>query len=418
MLSIKKVVAEIESHKRDANAPRGLFPASAADRWLSCPKSSFLAKSIPPEETIYASEGQLAHRVCEAMWNQKMYGIPYPDQLNIDLKQLDDCGEEMEKHAENYLKVIDWINNNNDDMGDIKYVAIEKYLRVDDVTDETRVGGLADYIVIGTKGAAILDFKYGQWHGVGAKHPQLLTYLTALRGIDIQDYKFMAAIYQPRRQDGGNAFGHHTYLREDLENHYKEIQRVRREYESVTTQLTYGAHCRWCPAKRTNIIEKKCPVVDKKQVDSLWDSVKEAVISMEKAKVSKGFDREKKMRDFFAVLPQIEEAKKVFEAELLHRLECGEEVKGFKITERAGRRQWIKEDPEVIEGELKGLFYAELLKKDLTVKKMKPITTIEKWIGKNRLNDYTSMTKPSKKLTVTDEVSVDEILASIKDEDL
>lgn len=410
--SIERVITEIRSHTRQNNAPRGLFPASAADRWMACPKSSFLAKEIPYETSVYAEEGKLAHRVCEAVYYHKMHGIPYPKELKKELAEQDDGGAEMTAYGHEYYNIIT-ATHTLCNLGKILYMALEKYMYVDDVRDETRVAGLADCLIIGTDGAAVIDFKYGKGHAVDPGHPQLLTYLTALRGIDVKGYGFYAYIHQPRVAVD---FKPVRYSRQALLGHYEKIKEVRQAYQSVNTSLNYGSHCRWCPAKRTNIIEKKCPVVDRKQTDKMWESVQEAVMAMEKAKESSGVDRDERIKQFFAILPMIEEYKKVFEVELLNRLERGDEVKGFKITQRPGRRQWIKEDPEVIEGELKGMHYDELWKKDLTVKKMKPITTIEKWIGKNRLDDYTVMSEPTKKLTVTDEVDIDAILAKAEEE--
>lgn len=414
MESIKRVIEKIKKHKRKEDQARGLFPASAADRWLSCPKSSQLAKEIPTESTSYSSEGQLAHKVCEAMYAYRMHGIPYSKELNQELMGLDDNGEEMENHANEYLKILEFSTAQKDHIGTPLYVEIEKYLLVDDVTDETRVGGMADYIVIGTKGAAVIDFKYGQWYGVGAKHPQLLTYLTALREIDVPDYKFMSVIYQPRRRDLGNPLDTHCYKLADLIAHYEEILRVRREYESAATQLNYGSHCRWCPAKRTNDLTKKCPIVDKKQVDGIWDSVQEAVMSMEKAKHSTGEDRDKKIKQFFAVLPQIMEYKNLFEQELMARLDAGEEVKGFKITERPGRRKWAGTAEEI--GQILEAENPKLRIKGATELKMKTITAIEKLIGKGKLDAFTTTSDPSKKLVVTEEVNIDEILKGVEDE--
>lgn len=416
MDSIEKVIAEIKKHQRDANAPRGLFPASASDRWLACPKSSYLSKDIPEETSIYAEEGKLAHRVCETLYYCDMYNMSFPKDLVKELEALEDGGKEMMDCAVKYVDIITWIANHKEELGDIKYVGVEKYLYVDEVRDRKRVAGLADYIIIGTKGASILDFKYGKGYAVDASHPQLLTYLTALRGIDIPNYTFVAGIFQPRINNGNGGLSNHFYTRQDLLNHYKEIQRVRKEYEAADTPLKDGSHCRWCPAKRTKEVSMKCPIVDKKQVDKMWENVQEAVMAMEKAKASKGLDRDKKIKDFFSVLPSIMEYKTLFEGEVMKRIENGETVEGFKVTERPGRRKWSG-TPEDTGGQLERMFPKELGGNfGATVEKMRTITEIEKRIGKGKLDRFTTVSKPTKQLVVTDEVDIDSILAKVEEE--
>lgn len=416
MDSINKVIAEIKKHNRDANAPRGLFPASAADRWLACPKSSYLSKDIPPDTSVYAEEGKLAHRVCEALYYKKMYEMPFPEDLSKEMKSLDDGGQEMMDCAKKYVGIIGCITNNKKELGEIKYVGVEKYLYADEVRDQTRVAGLADYLVIGTKGAVIVDFKYGKGHAVDASHPQLLTYLTALKDIDVPYYTFVACVYQPRVDNDNGGLSNHFYTRDDLLAHYKEIQRVRKEYESADTQLNYGSHCRWCPAKRTKEVSMKCPIVDKKQVDKMWDNVMEATMAMEQAKARTGLDRDEKIKDFFTILPELLEYKTIFEAELLKRLESGEDIKGFKITERPGRRKWAG-TPEETGAQLERLFPNELGGNyGATVEKMRTITEIEKRIGKGKLDKFTEVGKAKKQLVVTDEVDIDSILARVEEE--
>ena len=407
MDSIRRVIEEIKKHQRQDNAPRGIFPASATDRWLNCPKSSQLAKDIPAESSKYAEEGKLAHKVCEAYYYKKMWGLNYPEDLNKELFYLDDAGEEMEGHAAEYFKIIERITNNPNSIGTPLYVALEKYMYVDDVRDETRVAGMADYLVIGTKGCAVIDFKYGKGQAVNARTPQLLTYLTALKNIDIERYNFIAVIHQPRVE---NSFSFETYHKWDLLKHYDMITDTRMAYNSVATELKMGSHCRWCPAKRTKDLDKKCPIIDKKEVDTMWEKFKEATMAMEKAKTKVGPERDKLMHEFFSVLPELMELKTTFEAEIMNRIDKGEEVKGFKVTERPGRRKWTG-TPEETGALLESRYPTLGGNYGATVKKMRTITEIEKKIGKGKLDAFTVTSPATKKLTVVDAVSVDELFA-------
>ncbi len=408
---LEQIIAKIKSFKRQDNAKRGLFSASATDRWLACPKSAVLGQNAPKTDTKYSLEGRLAHAVCEAVYNYQHHGVPYSAELNRELGGLEDFGETMEDYAKKYLtKIMDTIVKGT--LGDILYMDVEKYLYADDVRDETRFGGIADFIAIGTRGAMIIDYKYGVYNAVGAKAPQLLTYLTALKDIKIEKYRFIAGVYQPRIRPDNLEF--HTYDRDDLVVHYAKMVEARDRKDSA--ELKTGSHCKWCPLKRTNDQALKCPAIDKKQTTELTGAMFKAMGIIEESRKER--PKDSILKEFFELLPIIDRYRKVFEEELKERLGTGEKIDGFALTSRPGRRKWAGSVEDLRDRLLSA--FPKLAKRGVTRESLKTITDIEKIIGKGKLDGFTEVGEDKEILKVIDEVNINEdeintLMNSLKD---
>ena len=410
MKKLQSIIDKIKSFKRQDNAKRGLFPASATDRWLECPKSVLLSQGIPRVDTVYSTEGRLAHAVCEAVYNYQYHGVPYSTELNRELGGQEDFGEAMEDHAKNYVaRIMDTIVKGT--LGDILYMDVEKYLYADDVRDETRFGGIADFIAIGTRGAIIIDYKYGVGHRVGPHTPQLLTYLTALRDIKIDGYKFIAGIYQPRVEDKLRL---HTYERDGLVVHYAKMAESRKLKD--TADLKTGSHCHWCPAKRTNDMDKRCKAIDKKQTTELTGTMFKAMGIIEESRKER--PKDSILKEFFELLPIIDRYRKVFEEELKERLGAGEKIEGFALTSRPGRRKWAGSVDDLRDRLVSA--FPKLAVRGVVRESLKTITDIEKVIGKGKLDGFTEVGDDKEILKVVDEVNINEdeintIMNSLKD---
>ena len=401
MKSIKSVIEKIRGFKRDKDAPRGNFNASSIDRTMGCPGSVKQCEDIPAISTTYSNEGQLAHAVCEAVYNYEVHGIPYSDELRNELANQVDFGDEMEGYAHDYFGIIDKVDRL---VGNIHFTEVEQYLFIDDVRGPDRLSGMADYLVIGDKGAVVLDYKYGKNVVVDITHPQLLTYVTALRDIDVPNYEFHVAVHQPRID--GETFKIHTYKREDLLNHYDKLVKMRKDSKAKDAKLILGKHCRWCPASRTKDIDHKCPAKDNEDVGRMTDSMRD-VFAIAKSAELNIWPKDMQIQDFFQKLVLVKKYEKIFMEEIEGRLEKGKLVKGFKLVERKGRRAW-NGTPEELSTKLVDRF-PKLERRGVTVEKMKGITEIEKIIGKGKLEDFTKVS--NKKVVEFEEVDIDDLFS-------
>lgn len=399
--SIKKMIEKIRGFQRDKNAPRGHFPPSSIDQTMGCPGSIRQCKDIPRIETSYSNEGRLAHEVCEAVYNHEYNGIPYSDNLNRALADQVDFGDEMESYAKKYLKVIEDVNAM---VGKAHYNAIEQYVYIDDVRGPERIAGLIDYLVIGEKGAVVLDYKYGRNVLVGITHPQLLTYATALRDIVVPDYKFHVAVYQPRADC--DDFKLHTYTHKELLAHYDKLEAMRDASKKKDAPLVLGKHCRWCPASRTKDVDHKCPAKDGQDVDRMVGAMND-VFTIAKQAELKIQPKDSQLKEFFEKLHVVKKYEKIFMEEIESRFERGEIVAGFKQIEKKGRRQWDG-TPDELSMQLIDRF-PKLRARGVTVEKMKGITEIEKVIGKNKLDDFTKV--KNKQVIEFEDADIDDLLS-------
>lgn len=177
-----------------------VLPPSAAHRWSLCTRSARIEEQLPDTTSEAASEGTLAHEICEV----KLRG--YFDTPNMTkrkqtaalkkLKENSQYAPEMEGHTEAYLDFIkgQYISLKK------PVIAIEKSLDMSRWVPEGR--GTADCIILSGSTLIVNDFKYGKGVKVFAKeNPQLKLYaLGALAAYElIYDIKTVrVCIIQPR----------------------------------------------------------------------------------------------------------------------------------------------------------------------------------------------------------------------------
>ena len=249
-----KIKPSFFTFKRPSDHSR--FSPSATDRWMACPYSIRASEGIPNETSVYAEAGTLAHQVCEDYANHYFFDGP----MTLTLKEASD----QDRHnAEGWVDVINgWINHHS--IGDVLFFDLEVSLPI---FPELGCFGTADALVIGTKGCAVIDYKNGTGHSVGAATPQLRTYLVSLQqyveGLT-EDYSFNAIVYQPNLDDIPREI---TYSLSDIENHGQQILEAIRQADDPAIQPTTGSHCYWCPAKRTKDKHKKCPAIVQQDIE-------------------------------------------------------------------------------------------------------------------------------------------------------
>lgn len=380
------------------------YSPSAADAWLACPARKRLIEGIPSESSKYSEEGTLAHSVCEAIFRQELYGIEFPADLNIQLAMLDDQGAEMIDCAYTYYNVVTGWLNDEATIGKVLFFGLEQGIPV---YPKQGCYGTADCVIIGERGAVIIDYKHGKGKNVGAQSLQLKVYLA---GVFLhlhtfpEDYMFHAVVVQPRTDAAAKT---HTYMREDIQEFSKEIARAIDASENPSAEPVEGNHCYWCPAKRTHDLSKKCPLILEKPMKLaqenfgkfLKDMEMPCVMTDELASTPK---RDAAMLKILALAPLVSRIAEDAENELMMRIERGEQIEGLQVYHEAGRRKLNVESIEDAEALLTPHFPGLKVSKTVTKTSLRSITEIEKELGKGKLDPF--CIKPlKKKVKVVDE---------------
>lgn len=392
-------------------SPHSTYSPSAADRWLrsGCSASIRLSAGIPEETSEYSEEGTFAHSVCEAVFRQLFYFVPFPEELKnrIIMWELKDpkrhgAFEEMLEHAHQYVAVIEHYLTSGV-LGDILHVWIEKGVPI---YPEKGCFGTGDCIIIGTRGAAVIDFKYGRGKNVSARSLQLKVYAAGVRRyMQVPaDYRFHAVVYQPRTDIAPKT---HEYSVAELDEFLQEIWLSILACEDANAKPCEGNHCYWCPAKRTRDPKFKCPLFKEKAVtlanerfDQFFADMNAPVESLKPEHTSK---RDQALIKLIALFPMIKDAVEAGKEEFLFRLQGGEAIPGVRIIEEPGNRRFNAEKPEDVESLVASHFPNFSVWKEVpATRKLKTITEIEKELGKNKL-DPICVRKVAKKVDILDD---------------
>lgn len=383
------------------------FSPSGTDRWVNCPASIRLSDPIPDETSKWAAEGTTAHTVCEDLFAHKYWGHEKSPTLMMADQEMIDCAEDY------YACVTGWLKN-EDDIGDVLWFGLEKGIPI---FPERSCFGTADFVAIGTKGCAIIDFKYGKGKAVGANSTQLFNYLLGLYRylIDIpDDYKFHAVVVQPRIDAIPKV---HEYTKADFKQFEAIVYKAILEADAPGLEPNPGNHCFWCKAKRTNDPNLKCPAIKQKQLqvanenfDSFLQDMN-APVGKDRALVSK---RDKALLKVMSLLPMMKEIAKDAEEEFKYRIEQGETIEGLHIADVQGRAKWKLDDPRDMAREIRRS-HPEVMEPAYMTQptlKVMNISQIKKVVGKANF-DESLIVRPIKKELVIQDRTTREVLGEL-----
>lgn len=369
------------------------YSPSAAERWMECPGSIQASEGIPEETSKYAELGTLAHSYCEAMVRQEFYGIPIPPHLNLQIAQQPDNGAEIEKCASEYVEVISyWLSNPK--LGRIIWWGLEKGVPI---VPERGCFGTGDCIIVGSHGAAVIDYKHGKGKNVNANTLQLKVYAAGLaQHIQVTPghaYPITAVVHQPRINDMAKE---HEYRHEDLVAFIGDINAAIDKAEGVNPELCDGSHCFWCPARRTKDPSLKCQRIQQKAIDLANENfdkfLSDANHSTPAAAPSAADMDIRRRRDeaiikLMALMPHIEDVVSNAKEEFMHRLENGENIPGVQIKRKEGSRKINAENTEQAAMLIRQHFPNVNPVETVPAKtKLRTLGSLEKELGKGRLD--------------------------------
>jgi len=328
--------------------PHSKYGPSSAERWLEtgCQGSTNASKNIPSETSIYAEEGTLAHTVCEHTIRKRHIGLDFPAALNFELAtKTKDTGIEMEHCAMLYADVVDYWLGNKEQIGDVIWWGLEKGVPV---YPELGCFGTADALVIGTKGTAVIDFKYGRGKAVSADTVQLKVYAAGVaKHIPLEagkEYNYYTVVHQPRINETPSEF---KYTHQELIDFLVVIKRSIEKSELPDAPLNEGNHCFWCPARRTNDRNLKCPIKLEKPLKLaqenfdkfLSDSHKASLPDLPRESSVDFKKRDEAIIKLLSLYPAIKSVVEEAEKEFKERIELGEAIEGVRIENVMGKRQ-------------------------------------------------------------------------------
>lgn len=225
-----------------------ILSPSSASRWLACTPSARLEGSLPQNNSVYADEGTLAHRLAE-LFIKKRLGRVLDKVYKKELKaiQADELYTgEMEDYADGFATYV--LEMYNSQPGAIIFT--------EDKVDLTRWipdgFGTVDIRMIAVNTLTVIDFKYGKGVPVFAdQNKQLMLY--ALGALDemmhlyyIKTVKMI--VYQPRIE---NVSTFEMTTPELLKWAAMDLVPKAQAAYAGNGEFVPGAHCQFCKVKPT-----------------------------------------------------------------------------------------------------------------------------------------------------------------------
>jgi len=380
------------------------YSPSSMDRLIACPASVNICKNIPEEPTAdYATEGTLAHSYAEAKFYHEMLGAELDQELINSCQPLKSY-HDMVNGADMYVKEVrDWLGN--PEMGKVLWYGLEKGVPI---FPEDGAFGTGDCIIVGTRSAVIMDYKFGK-KKVHADSKQLKAYaagvLRYLQDVP-EDYRIYCVIVQPRVDVAASV---HCYSVDEIREFLVVIKDmiVRSKDPNGVVNRGDKKHCFWCPASRTSNPSLKCPalkselsLVAEEDLRGYLRVLQEPVESVTNSNPK----RDESLKRLIALAPAVMQAAQKAKEEFEFRIEAGEKIPGVVFTSTEGNRKWANSDKDTWEAlatrfpDIKD----QLTKEVPATVKLKGLGEIEKLVGKDKLNGLT-MKPISKSLELADD---------------
>lgn len=354
--------------------------ASGSAKWINCPGSVSLESEFPDKSSEYASEGTLAHSLCELKLNLALGNIT-KTKYTRDVKKLGEIPADMEDYTEGYKDfVMEKYRAKNSPT-----IAVE--VRLDFSKYVPGGFGTGDAVIATDDEIEVIDFKYGKGVRVDAEENSQLR----LYGVGaLAEYEYL---YEPQKV---------TYT----------IYQPRIDNVSVWTEsvedLTEWAENTAAPCAES-ALKEDAPCIAGRYCDSHFckaRAVCRAYTQMQTELARFDFKRPEKLtpEEIAEVLRQAGSLKKwveVVEAYAIDEALKGTDFPGWKVVEGKSNRKYADEAAVFT-----ALVQAGYSENDISVKRIKTITDMTKTIGKDDfktlLEDAGLVIKPQGKPTLTD----------------
>ena len=374
---------KLQKHSERSHA---LLSASGASRWINCTPSAKLEDEYGERKTsVYAQEGTLAHELAELyIRHDVLHNIEEPD-FERRLEEI--MSDEM--FSEEMLDVIPTYTDYcaaqlNVAKTNSPYAIMEIEQKLDLTKFVPESFGTADCIIANDGTLEIIDLKYGKGVPVYADwNKQLMLYgLGALQEystmFDITNVRL--TIVQPRIDNISSWEISFDELNNWAENELKPKAQLA---FSGKGELNAGDWCKFCA------VRNQCRKLYEQQLDIAQHEFTEPALLTDD-----------EIADIVRRTPKLVEwANSVAEYAQKKAIEENKQWPGLKLVEGISRRKWVDED------QASNAIFArcpELSEDEIFNMKLKPITSIEKIVGKKRFEEILSdvVVKPQGKPTL------------------
>lgn len=374
---------QLQKHSQRSHA---LLSASGAGRWLNCTPSAKLEDEYGEKKSsIYAEEGTLAHELSELYLSKDVLGT-------INEQDFDSRLEEIMANSlfsEEMLEVVPiYTDYCSAQLAEAKTANPFAIMEIEQKLDLTAFVpesfGTSDCVIINDNLMEVIDLKYGKGVPVYAEwNKQLMLYgLGALQKYDtmydISEVRL--TIVQPRINNISSWQISVKELRKWAEEELKPKAKLAFNGEG---ELNAGDWCRFCA------VRNQCRKLYEQQLEIAQHEFADAALLTDD-EIADVVKRTPKLVEWANSIAEYAQAKALNE---------NKQWPGLKLVEGISRRKWLDEDKAV-----NAIFarLPELSEDEIFNTKLKPITSIEKLVGKTRFADILAdvVIKPQGKPTL------------------
>lgn len=372
-----------QKHSTRAHA---LLSASGASRWINCTPSAKLEDEYGEKKSsVYAEEGTLAHELSELYLRKDVLETVNEQDFDQRLEEImanELFNEEMLDVVPTYTDYCAAQLAEAKTANPLAVMEIEQKLDLTDFIPESF--GTADCVIINDDLMEVIDLKYGKGVPVYAEwNKQLMLYgLGALQKYDtmydISEVRL--TIVQPRINNISSWQISAEELRKWAEEELKPKAQLAFNGEG---ELNAGDWCRFCA------VRNQCRKLYEQQLEIAQHEFAEPALLTDD-----------EIADIVRRTPKlIEWANSIKEYAEKKAIEESKQWPGLKLVEGISRRKWVDED------QASNAIFArcpELSEDEIFNMKLKPITSIEKIVGKKRFEEILSdvVVKPQGKPTL------------------
>lgn len=348
--------------------------ASVASRWMACPGSVQLCRTVPvPPSTSFAEEGTRAHALGELCLRRgvdpdffvgmELEGGPVTDDMAEFVRvYVDYCRELMVEPSQHW---------------------IEQKFNLAVLDPPGPMFGTGDFTALQGRTLHVVDLKYGQGVVIEAKGNKQLRYyaLGALLKLgephDSLDHsrppidQVVMTIVQPRVSHPDGVIRSEVVTIEELLGFAGDLMDAARATQKADAPLVPGSHCKFCPAAGI------CPA-QRDHVQALAQ-IEFAAVPLEAPRPPETLT-DAELVSVLKLVPMLEDWASAVRAHAQGRLERGESLPGLKLVEGRSNRKWGDEETA------KQYFLADGLTLDeITQAKLKSPAQMEKVVGKKNV---------------------------------
>ncbi len=318
---------------------------STAGRLLNCPASLAAIRALPPSAdrpSEYAEEGTAMHAVMDHLMIQRAHGAT---SLNISAslgKVFHDrplTNEHLDTMIRPALEQLAQLEEDHAESDPFEVVGVEQRVTFPGVPGAF---GTVDLILRNSRFAILADWKFGQGVGVQAEYPdgegtivnpQLMYYAAAAlktRPRLFAGRRIIVAIVQPR---SAQPLSHTEITRHEIKNFVQDMHNSVLAAVDRDPPMRKGEHCRWAPCK------VNCPLWTGPLLDlAALRPVERTTSSPAVTPYAQYLAHAKYLLDTAVQL------KAEVDAQMHAYLENGGTIPGWKLKDKATRRQWVDED--------------------------------------------------------------------------